>query len=76
MLKMLNNNNKKKKKVFSPFQDSIKTSIKMELPHLKLYKFHFELMLRGAFATKPPIPLYGGGGGGGGGMAETGKIQM
>ena len=55
-LKALN----KKKKVFSPFQDSMKTSIKMELPPLKLYKFHFKLMLRQAFTTKPlfhPLPF-------------------
>ena len=46
---------------FCPFQDSMKASIKTELPPLKLYKFHFKLMLRQAFTTKPystpPLPL-------------------
>ena len=54
ILKIKNNNvirkkkkeQEKKKKVFSPFQDSIKTSIKMELPPLKWYKFRWGIILR------------------------------
>ena len=67
MLKKYNYNNvvikiknKKTEKVFSPFQDSMKTSIQMELPPLKLYKFHFKLLLIQAFTTKPifhPLPF-------------------
>ena len=34
----------------------MKTSIQMELTPLKLYKFHFKLMLRQAFTTNPHIP--------------------